>query len=386
MSISHQPRAHGDSPAIRDLPLALGVFRETNLAEALFESANVCLAILGVDGRLTALNAVALRGLSLEGDAATLGKSFAQIWPEAAHPGISSAVRDAGFGMPASFQSHMGGENAPIVDVSLKPLHANGAKVVAILASWGQAPATTPTESLRSERVEALADVVETIAHDLNNVFASASSALRIVARNAEGDRNAAVAVQGQETIDRGALLVRRMLDFVREVGDEATEIRLSDVLVRFAPLIRALAGPSIHVSIDAPVDVWPTTVVTSRFASVVRHLVTNAREAMPTGGELRIVARNIASAECPERLAPRDYASLEFLDAGEGMPPATLEKAGQLFFTTKEQDYGGGLGLASAFAFAEEAGGRCFIASQPGRGASVKLYLPRTAPRAAPE
>jgi CheY-like chemotaxis protein len=126
--------------------------------------------------------------------------------------------------------------------------------------------------------------------------------------------------------------------------------------------------------------DLWPTRVDPSQVGDALLNLTINARDAMPLGGRIQISTANVhLESDLQDPIVtPGDYVVLTVTDTGTGMPPEVLERAAEPFFTTKAPGAGSGLGLAMIFGFARQSGGNMTIASQRGRGTTVRLYLPR--------
>ena len=124
-----------------------------------------------------------------------------------------------------------------------------------------------------------------------------------------------------------------------------------------------------------------------SELHQLLLNLAANARDAMPAGGELEIATASCAVTPSAPLLGlpPGPYVLLSVRDTGEGMEPATRARLFEPFFTTKEEGQGTGLGLVSVRAIVEQSGGAIEVESEPGRGTTMKLYLPRTARPAEP-
>ena len=155
--------------------------------------------------------------------------------------------------------------------------------------------------------------------------------------------------------------------------------VRLADELDRIRDLLSRTAGPAVDVSIDVATAGW-VALDAGQLGQVLVNLVANARDAMPGGGRVTVGVR----AADPDEVARRrpaaagvPHVALTVADRGTGMTPATLARVFEPFFTTKPRDRGTGLGLPMVSTIVEDHGGFVDVASRPGSGTRVTLYLP---------
>jgi CheY-like chemotaxis protein len=139
--------------------------------------------------------------------------------------------------------------------------------------------------------------------------------------------------------------------------------------------MLASSAGETVQVELDVADEVWPVEVDAAELEMALINLAMNARDAMPDGGRLRIAARNLAGRETGRG---GDFVALSLTDTGVGMAPDVLEKAFDPFFTTKSEHRGTGLGLSQVHGFATQSGGEVTAESEPGKGCTVTLRLPR--------
>jgi two-component system NtrC family sensor kinase len=233
-----------------------------------------------------------------------------------------------------------------------------------------------------AQRVEALGQIVGGVAHDFNNIVQNVQAATNRLQRRAEEPEEVRrVAGLMGAVAERGARLTQRMLAYARRQEAVTERFDVGHALSGVRELLDDTLGSRFRVALDLAEPLPPARADQSEFETVVVNLVLNARDAMPDGGTVTVVAAldEVAEGAPPPApgLQPRRYVRVSVVDTGTGMDEATLARAAEAFFTTKEPGRGTGLGLAMARAFAESAGGGLAIASRLGRGTTVSVWLP---------
>jgi CheY-like chemotaxis protein len=149
--------------------------------------------------------------------------------------------------------------------------------------------------------------------------------------------------------------------------------------------LLARTLGERIPIRVDLAADLWPVLVDPAQLEASLVNLATNARDAMPHGGELTIATANRMLdgeyAAGHAELAPGDYVMIEVSDTGTGIPPEVMARVFEPFFTTKELGKGTGLGLSMVFGFVKQSGGHINVYSELGKGTTFRLYLRRAEP-----
>ncbi len=184
------------------------------------------------------------------------------------------------------------------------------------------------------------------------------------------------------QAAERGAKLTAQMLAFSRKQDLTMRPVDVNEVIRRMEELLERTLGPAIHVILALDPTLWPAIADPVQLEVVLLNLAVNARDAMPSGGELRLSTRNISiepAGNDEASLSPGDYIVLSVGDTGEGMSAEVRARAFEPFFTTKEPGKGTGLGLPQVFGFARQAGGTVALESTLGRGTIVSVYLPRS-------
>ena len=247
---------------------------------------------------------------------------------------------------------------------------------------------TAQARLAQARRLEVLGQLAGGVAHDFANVLQAVQGGVAVATEQLDRDPAAARHVLGLvgDATRRGASITRRLLGFAR-LGELGTE--RVDTTVVLAELKEVLAhglGASLHLRVTAAPDLPMMQVDRGELEAVLVNLATNARDAMPEGGALVLEAAAEEVTEHavhPAGLRPGSYVRLSAIDTGVGMDAVTLARAAEPFFTTKPVGQGTGLGLAMARDFAEQARGGFALASEPGRGTTVSLWLPAVAPEA---
>jgi signal transduction histidine kinase len=181
----------------------------------------------------------------------------------------------------------------------------------------------------------------------------------------------------------RGAELTNRLLAFARKQSLDPKKVDVN-VLARGLEglLVRAL-GENVEIRLVATKPVWPALADAAQLESAILNLCLNARDAMPRGGCLTIETADVeigdSGADAMRELSPGAYVMIAVSDTGIGMDAATVARAVEPFFTTKEVGKGSGLGLSMVYGFVKQSHGHLTIRSQPGAGTTVQLYLPRS-------
>jgi signal transduction histidine kinase/ActR/RegA family two-component response regulator len=242
-------------------------------------------------------------------------------------------------------------------------------------------------EQLRqAHKMEAIGQLTGGIAHDFNNLLTAVIGHLEMAQTRVSRDPSIAALVQAAlRAAGRGATLTRHLLAFARRQHLEPRPVDIRAAIDGVANILAQTIGPEIQLVIHSECASYPAWADPNQLELAILNLALNARDAMPGGGALQIGAedRGGASEDLPDGLSPGDYVVVSVSDTGTGMSPEVRERAFDPFFTTKQAGCGSGLGLSIVYGFAAQSGGSVRIASSPGNGTRVDLWLPRSADRA---
>ncbi|NRF48046.1 PAS domain-containing protein [Pseudomonas stutzeri] len=238
-------------------------------------------------------------------------------------------------------------------------------------------------EALRqAQKMEAVGQLTGGIAHDFNNMLTGIIGGLDLIQRYIQSGRHD----ETQRFIDaavtsanRAAALTHRLLAFARRQPLNLKCVELNQLIESMHDLLSRTLGSHIRISNQLQAGLWPVSSDENQLESALLNLVINARDAMPDGGSLLLETRNVELRQQSEvgELAPGRYVILSLTDSGCGMSAKVLASVFEPFFTTKPIGQGTGLGLSMVYGFTRQAGGHVQIASEPGKGTQVSLYLP---------
>jgi signal transduction histidine kinase/CheY-like chemotaxis protein len=237
---------------------------------------------------------------------------------------------------------------------------------------------------LQAQKMEAIGGLTGGLAHDFNNVLGIIIGNLELLLPLIGTD--AAASELCDEALDgagRCADLIRRLLAFARRQPLRPERIDANALISEVTLLLGRTLGEGIMLNLVLDPALWPVTADHAQLEAALVNLATNARDAMPKGGKLDVVTRNVeldaSYAELYPGVRPGAYGLIEVSDTGTGIAPEIIGQIFEPFFTTKGQGKGTGLGLSMAYGFAQQSGGHLAVFSEPGLGATFRLYLPRS-------
>jgi CheY-like chemotaxis protein len=180
----------------------------------------------------------------------------------------------------------------------------------------------------------------------------------------------------------RAADLTGRLLAFARRQPLRPAAVDINRLVVGMDGLLRRTLGESIRIELVQGAGLWQAMVDPTALETAILNVAINARDAMPNGGRLTISTANMHIDESYARVhtevQPGQYVAISITDNGVGMPPEIAKQAFEPFFTTKEVGKGSGLGLSMVYGFVKQSRGHVSLYTEPDKGTTVKMYLPR--------
>jgi signal transduction histidine kinase/ActR/RegA family two-component response regulator len=226
------------------------------------------------------------------------------------------------------------------------------------------------------QKMEAIGRLTGGIAHDFNNLLHVINMNLELVSLYAKDEKVKPVVDRAKSAARRGSRLTNQLLSFARSQSLLPRVTQVNKLLLGMKDLLEISVGSGVEVVFELCDDPAAVVLDPSQLEMAVLNLAVNSRDAMPEGGTLRIVTRNVGVSPDADLEAGR-YLSVSVVDGGEGIPPQVLPKVFDPFFTTKPVGQGTGLGLSQVYGFARQSGGIARIHSEPGQGTTVEMLFP---------
>ncbi len=296
-------------------------------------------------------------------------------------------------------------QGAPESPAQYRLIHKDGGDVTTEITSrvieFEGAPALLSTvrdlterleleEQLRqAQKMEAVGQLAGGIAHDFNNLLTVVQVNTELLADKLPGADSEVTAdiKELKAAVVRGRNLIEKLVDFSRREALKIEPLDLVKVITEFEPTLRRLLPEHIEIQIEAPRESPPVLASAGSVEQIVMNLATNARNAMPEGGQLRIALwpTHLDAADWfpTGRTVPGAFVCLAVSDTGVGMDEATQARLFEPFFTTRRSAGGSGLGMAVVYGLVKQLGGHAHVYSEVGQGTTIKVYLPVADPDA---
>ena len=360
-------------PSLGDPPLALP------LAE--FESVPVPLVKFTAKGRLIVANAAARNLLQ---DTTAEGVMFHELFEGLGRPvadWLDDIVQDRSPTRSEVLRaSGLAGE--VYLQVTLRRSFEKGQRGVLAVLQDATALKTLEAQFVQSQKMQAIGQLAGGVAHDFNNLLTAISGHCDLLLlRHTREDFDYADLVQIHQNANRAAALVNQLLAFSRKQTLKPERLDLADLLSDLAHLLNRLVGERVQMLLTHAHNLGAIRADKRQLEQVLINLVVNARDAMPSGGTIKITSKAVTLTTSLIRdnatVPVGEYAVIHVSDTGTGIPADLLTKIFEPFYTTKKLGEGTGLGLSTAYGIVKQSGGYIFVDSVMGQGTEFQLYFP---------
>ena len=236
-------------------------------------------------------------------------------------------------------------------------------------------------ELRHAQKMEAVGRLAGGIAHDFNNLLTAVQGYAELLLHSLADSPLRPDVEEIYRASERAAMLTRQLLAFSRRQILSPENLDLNARVLEMSRMLGRLIGEHISVDLRLAPDAWSVRADAAQLEQAIVNLGVNARDAMPQGGHLTIETANreLAGPEAQELgVQPGAYVTLLVRDSGSGITPDVKPRIFDPFFTTKPMGQGTGLGLAMVYGFVRQSGGAIEVESEPGRGSTFTLFLPR--------
>jgi two-component system, cell cycle sensor histidine kinase and response regulator CckA len=350
----------------------------------MFQSAPTAILMLGLDGRVLAVNRSCELLLGYD-ESELLGEQT----PMLRHPDeteeiaaqlaeLVSGERDS-FRREARYVSKDGAVVVTQLAVALVR-DADGKPDYVIAMAEDVTEQRHLEEQLRqSQKLEAIGRLAGGVAHDFNNMLTAIGGYTALALEHAQAGSSLHGDLEEiRKATDRAALLTRQLLAFSRKQVLMPELLNLNGVVLELETMLRPLIGEDVALATQLDPALGPIEADPGQLHQVVMNLVVNARDAMPAGGRISIETANADVAENDDAMEPGRYVTLTVRDTGEGIGDELLQQIFEPFFTTKPSGKGTGLGLATVYGIVKQSGGYVAVDSEVGVGSAFTIYLRR--------
>lgn len=233
----------------------------------------------------------------------------------------------------------------------------------------------------QAQKGEAVGQMLAGVVHDLNNFLHSATTAIDLAIASGElSPRNTQLLATAEKALQRGAEMSQRLVGFAREHPYRPESVELAALVETMEPLLRQAVGSAVELKIDVCDPGCCALVDRNTLERALLNLVINARDACSEGDHIRVSTgrREVSRAESNASRAAGSYVTLSVSDTGAGMTEEVVARVFEVYFTTKPEGKGSGLGLPQVHSAVGQAGGFITVTSSPGEGSTFELALPK--------
>jgi signal transduction histidine kinase len=285
------------------------------------------------------------------------------------------------------FNSRTSGERR--VQISAELIQLNGIPCVLAITNDVTEAKRMEEQFRQAQKMEAVGRLAGGMAHDFNNMLGVIIGYSDLLTERSSLKDAMRDASQVKKAAERAAALTRQLLAFSRQQVLLPRVLNLNDVVKDISQMLLRVIAEDISLAFVPASSLGAVKADLGQIEQVLMNLVMNARDAMPQGGKIVIETANVeldeTYSQIHQEVRPGPYVLLSVSDTGFGMDAKTISKVFEPFFTTKAPGEGTGLGLSMVYGVIRQSGGYIWVYSEPGQGATFKIYLPRIEEAAEP-
>lgn len=342
------------------------------------------------NGQVTFMNAMALRLLQFE-EKEVVGQDALALITGTNESGENQARRMIincfQKGQPVSNKkgNFFGKKELMIpVNFSCRPIIKKGSFIGAVVSFFDMTEQMEMENRLmQAQKMEAIGRITGGVAHDFNNLITAIMGNLQFLKKRLlDGDTASGINIieKLMQASKRGAELNNRLLTYSREQALQSEAEDIGGILTDLEDFLRRTLGEDINFTMQIEGTANYSMVDRARFENALLNLCLNAKDAMPSGGELTITCQRRSmepAARANKYDDPVEIIEIQVVDTGTGIPADIQDKIFDPFFTTKKQGEGTGFGLSTSYGFIQQSGGNITVQSQEGNGATFIIQLP---------
>jgi PAS domain S-box-containing protein len=365
---------------------AEAALKETNARlQAIIETSPLAIVTLDLGGRVLGWNPAAEKTFGWSAE--EVRNRVLPVVPEAERPELLELIR-GGEPLLGTERRRLRKDGAVIdTEVWTAPLRNPAGELSGLMAIYADITQRKQLEEQfrQAQKMEAVGRLAGGIAHDFNNILTVITGYGEMVAERVTGE--AGLSEEVQEILvaaEHARVLTSQLLIFSRRHVASHEALDLNAVVAKLERMLRRIIGEDVElVAVPAPA-LAAVRADAAQIEQVIMNLAVNARDAMPGGGRLTIETANVELDPVYVRghmgVKEGEYVMLAVSDNGKGIPPDVRTRLFEPFFTTKERGKGTGLGLSTVYGIVKQSGGEILVYSEPGKGTTFKIYLPRVA------
>jgi two-component system cell cycle sensor histidine kinase/response regulator CckA len=358
--------------------------RSEERRRALMEHALDAVLVLSPDGTILEANRAA-ETLAGRPRGEQVGRSFLELLQAEDRDAVAgrfARMLETGYVHDSSSVLRPDGRTIPI-EISASRVDVGGGPLVLAIVRDVSERRQLENQLRQSQKMEAVGQLAGGIAHDFNNLLTAILGYADLLAAQFEkGEAIGESLLEIRKAGERAASLTRQLLAFSRRQVLEPKVLEVNALIENIHNMLSRLIGEDIELQVVLQPGVGRVRADAGQLEQVIMNLAVNARDAMPQGGRLTIETADVdldkGFAAQHATVRPGLHVMLSVSDTGVGMDTSIQSHLFEPFFTTKEKGKGTGLGLATVYGIVKQSGGSIWAYSEPGKGTTFKVYLPR--------